>query len=271
MSTIQKKVNDNTQKQETKKVYKEKGFTIYWKGDSAIALKEMLHKRDDQIKGHKLAVTITPDTFNTKYYIYLEESELLDIIILLKGFVDKTEAKRNKDVSSAIKNLSFFRLNDDILISYFQEGIDKLTFKLNKLNTLVLYKMLKELILNEIKRTTYISLSNIEFEEYLEDLILTKKVKNNTNSWRSNTTNSNQAENQYKFVFKNTFNEKTYDNTIFIEKSKIDQKMVDFVKSNKINKLDKKWKEKIINKLKKLNPEQAKFLNLENVNTLVVS
>jgi len=249
---------------QNKQQYKE--VTIYWKWDSAISFSPLSHYRkknkDDEwegeLKGYKIKVTVTNDTFKNKDYIYLEQEELLNLILVLSNKVKEAKSIRNSTTSNTEKSFTIKKMPSwDILINFDVKWKDKLNFRISNLHKIVLYKMVMEVLLKEIPRTTNITMNKIELMDYIDLLI----EWNTTISKNVDSDEDKNSNNWYYLSFINTFNNKKYTNKI-----KVSEKFYNYLEKNGIQSIDSNL---LISKIKENTIEdENKFLNSSNISTL---
>lgn len=267
MGQTEVKTNNN----DKKFIDKNPHFTIYGKWDSALSLSYIEHKRDDEFKWHKVIITWTPDTFKTKYSLYLEWQELMNILLVVLGKLNTFSAKRSQKISGSNKSVTFSRTNEwDINVKIDDEKLtENLFFRIRSLEKIVLYKLLVTTLIKEYRTQNSVSLTEKDLIDNLE--ILTNNTFNNDliNNEKENNYNSksnNFSNSKFKLIYTNSFKGKDYENTIDVNKE-----VYDYVKANcdKFEKLADEDKDVLVNKIKANTINTDKFfLNKSNIHTL---
>lgn len=246
-----------------KQKYKE--VKIFWKWDSALSFSPLDHYRKKNaneewkwdLKWYKIKVTVTNDMFKNKQYIYLEREELLNTLLVLSWKIKESKSIRTDKSLLIQKQVSWDSLVifDKFLPKDKPKDLLKLRFYINNLNTIILYKLILDVLLKEIPRTTNITLNKAELISYIDTLINTSKVEveRNDKPW----------DNTWDFLleFINTYNWKDYKNKISVSET-----FYNYIKKTNISNIDKWILLKTI-KDNTINTEHQ-FLNDKNIDTL---
>lgn len=251
------------------KQYNTPEVTIYGTGDSAISFKELTHKRDDNLQWYKISITATKDLFKTKFNIYIEWNELIELLLLIEWKKDEQlKFIRNKRTSNTDKSFSAYFYNGNLFVAVDVKDENKLNFRLNELEKVCLKEMIINQLIKEIKRKYKISFNSVKLLQSIDTIRLNdnKNSKNSDNKVSESSNNSNKSKSKGNTLsYINTFNGKSFENKI----EDIPKEIYDYIKKIENNKKDVKLDEllkKLKSKLK--DNEWIKFLSLENIETI---
>lgn len=241
-------------------------LSIYGKWDSAISFSPLAHTRDNSegvsdLKWYKLKVVATNNLFKDKILIYLEQEELLNLLLVLNWKNKEIKAVRNAKTSNANKSFTLSKLSNwDILAKIDIEWKDKLNFKISNLNKIILFRIVIDILIKEISRKNNIIFTKPELLEYIDDLISVANLE--TEHISNDDVDNWEKETKWWFYvsYINKFNWKDFENKI-----QVSAEFHKYIKSND-------WKldfTKLLSTIKeKTNEKENKFLNKENIKTL---
>jgi len=239
-------------------------INIFWKDDNALSFSPLDHYRKiekdgkeiEKFQGFKLKVTATNDLFETKFLFYVEKDEFFDLILFLQKKTNNIRFVRET------KSITFSRLEDDnVLMKYDDKKLkNKLYFNISKLNQVLLYKIVITLLIKEIKAKNNLTFSKQELLDYIEDIVKDSKLQTSNNNATVNDKDKIDNGEWFYLSYINKYNDKEYTNKI-----KVSKEIYNYFKENKIT---DKNKAVVLKKIKQNNPEDSKFLTIENINTL---
>ncbi len=251
-------------------------FKIYWSGKKSINVEEILHKRDDEIKGHKLTIEGTIDMWKTKTTIMLEKAEIFEVLGLIYWNTNEVVIKRKNETTKENKSITIMKnINSwDTLIKVdSSKSKDKIMIKVDLLNIMILKNLCETIIIKEIKRDNNVILNLDYIKDYINNLHKNDN-RNITNDWNNNMTNNNNVndsivDTEFKVKYINNYNWKDSENII----ENLTEIQYNYFKDKKHLQINDNTRDDLINSLKELNIDNWKkyfFLNKDNFNTLTI-
>ena len=255
-------------------------ITIYGIWNSAISFSPLDHFRkndelEDKFMWYKLNITWTPNLFEKKHAFYIEWDELLNALLVLKNLKSEMISKRNAKTSNTNKSITIKKYQDEIYCKIDVQNSDKLSFKITWLNRIILIRMLEDLILKDMKYTSWITFTKVDLHEYIKELYIdsinlksedtNENVKQNTNEKIEEEKKEIKNDKLYNISFVNTYNGKSFTNKTNVSKDLYEQ----ISKFNTQSK-DNNYLNEMINMIKNECWDKAKFINIKNIPTIKI-
>jgi len=245
--------------------------TIYWTWNSAIWFSPLEHfRKDDSWKEKfmwfKLNITATPDLFDTKHAFYIESEELLNFLMVLRWIKNEMVSKRNSKTSNTNKSITLKYNGTDLYCKIDVQNSDKLSFKISELNKIILMRIVEDIIIKDIKETSWVIFNRNELIEYIKVSIKENNTKSPVNTaipkdLDKSESVSNDDNESFQISYINTYKDKKYTNKIEVNKAIYDQ-------VDNISKLSNKELQDFLSAIKSFVGENAKYININNILTL---
>ncbi len=236
---------------------------LYGSWKKSINIEEILHKREEEIKGNKITIEGTNDMWKTKTTIMIEKSEIFDLISFLQKWIWNITFKRQTTKTKDNKSIEIFTNKDtwDTLIKVDSSNKkDKVLIKLDNLNKMLLSKICNNQLIKEIKRVNGIIITKEELKDYI------RENNNNNNKTTNNTEQIINKENNKELSYINDYNWKKNENKILVNDT-----VYNYIKTLNTSSITENNKIELIKKLKWIsekNGEQYFFLRSDNIDTL---